>query len=47
MAANSPPAGIAAASHGLFRYRDEDDFHTFLDGQAVGVEESIGFRPKD
>lgn len=36
---------LYAASHEVFRYRDEDDFATFLDGQAISVGESIAFRP--
>lgn len=36
---------LYAASHEVFRNRDEDDFATFLDGQTISVGESIAFRP--
>lgn len=36
---------IGAASYEVFRYRDEDDFSTFLDGQPITVGEAIDFRP--
>jgi hypothetical protein len=34
-----------AASYQVFRYRAEDDFSTFIDGQVIDVEEAIRFRP--
>lgn len=36
---------VYAASHEVFRYRNEDDFNTFLDGRAINVGEAISFRP--
>lgn len=36
---------LGAASTEVFRYRDEDDFHTFLDGQVIDVNDAIAFRP--
>jgi hypothetical protein len=39
------PETLFTASHEVFRYRDEDDFSTFLDGQRVNVQDAIAFRP--
>jgi hypothetical protein len=43
----NPVAGdiVAAASHEVFRYRDEDDYSTYLDAQTINVGEAISFRP--
>ncbi|QOD06101.1 hypothetical protein [Pseudarthrobacter sp. BIM B-2242] len=36
---------VQAADREVFRYRNEDDFNTFLDGRTITVEEAISFRP--
>ncbi len=34
---------VAAANQEVFRYRDEDDYSTYLDAQTISVGESISF----
>lgn len=29
----------------MFRHRNEDDFHTFLNGQSIKVQDALDFRP--
>lgn len=36
---------IYNASQVVFRYRNEDDFDTFLDGRTISVADAINFRP--